>query len=115
MKPGQSAPDVINRKKLEREIKAQLKELRLREPLLAEHYEKQLLSNNTEIDKELALVIPKDQIKFYPGSIKGPNPEDDPESYEKWFIENQPEVLKDKFGNIVDAAALGYKTKVLRS
>ena len=115
MKPGQSASDVLNDKKLEREIKAQLKELRLREPLLAEHYEEQLFSNNTQIDKELALEIPLDQIKVYPGSVKGPRPEDDPESYEKWFIENQPEVLKDKFGNIVDADALGYKTKVLRS
>ena len=42
-----------------------------------------------EIDEVLALgTIPEDQIKFYPGSIKGPAPEDDPESYSRWFFEH---------------------------
>ena len=27
-------------------------------------------------------------IKFYPGSNKGPNPEDDPERYTEWFMNN---------------------------
>jgi hypothetical protein len=30
------------------------------------------------------------EVKFYPGSIKGPRPEDDPRAYTKWFVENQP-------------------------
>jgi hypothetical protein len=28
------------------------------------------------------------EIKQYPGSEKGPLPEDDPEHYSRWFIEN---------------------------
>lgn len=28
------------------------------------------------------------EIKFYPGSERGPNPEDDPAAYSKWFVEN---------------------------
>jgi hypothetical protein len=27
-------------------------------------------------------------IKYYPGSAKGPHPEDDPEHYFKWFMNN---------------------------
>ena len=30
-------------------------------------------------------------VKIYPGSPKGPLPEDDPEFYSKWFMRNQPE------------------------
>jgi hypothetical protein len=30
----------------------------------------------------------KSMVKYYPGSEKGPEPEDDPEHYSKWFIEN---------------------------
>jgi hypothetical protein len=32
--------------------------------------------------------IPDDEIKFYPGSHKGPEPEDDPDSYSRWFFQN---------------------------
>ena len=60
MRPGQSAPDVLNEKKLEREIRAELKELKLREPLLAEHYEKAMLSKNTQLEKEWEVEIPED-------------------------------------------------------
>ena len=60
LKPGQSAPDVLNEKKLEREIRAELKELKLREPLLAERLEKGMFSKNTPLDKELAETIPED-------------------------------------------------------
>ena len=29
-------------------------------------------------------------FKLYPGSEKGPNPEDDKEHYARWFLENHP-------------------------
>ena len=32
--------------------------------------------------------VDSSQIKFYPGSPKGPLPEDDPDHYSRWFIEN---------------------------
>ena len=48
---------------------------------------KEIFSTDSELDKALALPeIPFEEIKFYPGSAKGPAPEDDPESYSKWFI-----------------------------
>lgn len=28
------------------------------------------------------------EVKYYPGTDKGPYPEDDPEGYSKWFVEN---------------------------
>jgi len=32
--------------------------------------------------------IPDSEVKFYPGSPKGPNPEDDPDAYGRWFVEH---------------------------
>ena len=43
-----------------------------------------------EIDELLVENWDLSQIKKYPGSPKGPNPEDDPKFYSQWFIENQP-------------------------
>ena len=115
LKDGQYGPGEFNEDKLKREIKKELNELKLREPELAEHYEKYIFSKNTEVDKELAIDIPLDEIKFYPGSEKGPNPEDDPDTYGKWFIENQHEAFKGKHGEILDAEALGIKPKLLKT
>jgi len=33
-------------------------------------------------------MVPDDEISFYPGSALGPEPEDDPESYSRWFFDN---------------------------
>lgn len=30
------------------------------------------------------------EVKIYPGSEKGPKPEDDPRAFSKWFVANQP-------------------------
>ena len=56
--------------------------------------------------------VPDDQIKFYPGSIKGPAPEDDPESYSRWFFEHQPKHLYHN-GN-VECDDIGVKKKFVR-
>ena len=53
-----------------------------------------MFSKDTELHKQVtAPIIPIEEIKFYPGSSKGKEPEDDPEAYTKWYIENQPESL----------------------
>jgi hypothetical protein len=33
-------------------------------------------------------VNPDEVVKFYPGSDKGPLPEDDPKAYSEWFMRN---------------------------
>lgn len=88
--PGQD-PTEINNKKLASEIKQKLKTLAIEEPELAGELQSRIFSTDSELDKELAKgEIPVEEVKFYPGSIKGPEPEDDPESYSKWFYDNQP-------------------------
>ena len=51
-----------------------------------------------------------EEFKIYPGSLKGPDPEDDPEAYGKWYYENQPESLYPKGPNASD---LGVKFKFI--
>ena len=73
--------------------------------------EKHIFEGDSDI--ESCLPIPESEIKFYPGSIKGLAPEDDPVAYSKWFVENQPASLKDSHGNpAIDM--LGVKKKFLR-
>jgi len=80
---------------------------------LAEDLEKKILSKDTEIDIAFAQgEIPTNEIKFYPGSDKGPAPEDDPETYSRWFVEHQPpSTLVDGMYNCKD---LGVKRKFIR-
>jgi hypothetical protein len=50
-------------------------------------------------------------VKIYPGSPKGPLPEDDPEFYSKWFMRNQPEdLIYTKTKNFRD---IGVKYKMI--
>jgi hypothetical protein len=57
------------------------------EPERAEDLKKKILSTNTDIDMEFAKgEIPMEEVRFYPGSELGLAPEDDPESYSRWFI-----------------------------
>jgi len=46
-------------------------------------------------DKELIDRI----VEIYPGSDKGPRPEDDPEFYTEWFLRNQPKEIYKKTVN----------------
>lgn len=41
-----------------------------------------------DLDEALNRHIPDEEVKYYPGSILGPLPEDDPESYAKWYVEH---------------------------
>jgi hypothetical protein len=40
------------------------------------------------MDRELSRKLDVSEVKIYPGSEKGPKPEDDIEHYSRWFIEN---------------------------
>ena len=70
--------------------------MKIREPALAAYYEEKLFKRN-EVDdileEDWSHINLDEIIKFYPGSAKGPNPEDDPEHYSEWFIRNQPNKL----------------------
>ena len=103
----------VNIKKLEREIKNELKELALDRPAVAERYSEFLFSKDTDIDIELAKPpVPLEEIKLYPGSIKGPMPEDDPENYSRWWYEHQPNSLKEN--GVLNVDELGIKKKLVR-
>lgn len=49
-------------------------------------------------------------VKFYPGSEKGPRPEDDIENYSRWFVENQPKQIYEDTP-IHDFSDIGAKRK----
>lgn len=73
-----------------------------------------ILSGNTPLDRELAMPdIPAEEVKFYPGSMLGPLPEDDPASYSKWFYENQPPSTLTEHGH-VDIDAIGAKARIIK-
>ena len=80
--------DPLDVKKFSKEIKAELAQIRLHDSAKADHLEKMIFDRDTELDKALNVKIPAEEIKFYPGSIKGPEPEDDPEEWSKWYYEN---------------------------
>lgn len=68
-------------------MREEIKAMKLTDPDLAKHYEENLLKK-TEVDRIMNLEPDLSEIKVYPGSPKGPHPEDDPEFYSKWFVEN---------------------------
>jgi len=81
---------------------------------MAEVMTERILSGDTIIDKELAMPeIPVEEVKFYPGSVLGPLPEDDPVSYSKWFYENQPPSTLNEHGH-VDIDAIGAKPRIIK-
>jgi len=83
-----------------------------KDPILAEEYEEFLFSRNEVDDIFEQGEIPMNEVKTYPGSAKGHLPEDDPESYSRWFFENQPESMR-KNGTL-NANELGVKKKFIR-
>lgn len=66
------------------------------------------------IDEIMSKEFDFSEVKVYPGSKKGPLPTDDPKSFSKWFVENQP---KKAFEGYIedgkhDFAEFGIRTKV---
>lgn len=77
---------------------------------LAEHR----IFNNSGPEWNEIEPVPQEEIKFYPGSIKGISPEDDPQSYAKWFVDHQPASLKDPATGQVNLSMYGVKPKFLK-
>lgn len=89
-------PRLVDVAKFKADARAHLNEMKVTDPDLAAYYEERLFKRS-EVDDILEedwSHIDMDKIiKFYPGSKKGPLPEDDPEHYSEWFIRNQPNKL----------------------
>lgn len=108
LKEGEVDPMRINPKKLAREIRNEIKAYKVREPELAEEMEKFIFEDN-DVDAALdSAHLDESEVKYYPGSDKGPNPEDDPEFYSDWFVNNQPKVFQEG-----DGKELGMKKKFI--
>jgi hypothetical protein len=94
--PGDKDRIKFNVKKFEREVRQELEACKV-DPLMQERadiLQNFVLSNDTWADEALNRApVPDHEIAFYPGSEKGPHPEDDPESYSRWFFDNQPKSL----------------------
>ena len=87
---------LIDVAKMKADARAQLNEMKITEPALAAYYEEKLFKRNEVddvLDEDWSHIDLDKIIKFYPGSKKGPLPEDDPENYSEWFIRNQPNML----------------------
>lgn len=95
LKEGELDPERLNPKKLAKEIRAEIKAYAVREPELAAELEKYVFEEN-EVDEALnSNEVTDADIKYYPGSDKGPLPEDDPEFYSNWFVKNQPKAWRE--------------------
>lgn len=84
-------PDI---EKFTKDVKSQLKAMQVDRPELAAYYQEKFFGYNPELDgfkgtEEEVM----DAVRYYPGSAKGPLPEDDPEHYSEWFMRNQPNDL----------------------
>jgi len=74
--------------------------------------EKLIFGRDSELDWALTTETPKEEIKVYPGSILGPEPEDDPETWAKWFYEHQPP--SSFIDGKVNGADLGVRYKFIK-
>ena len=94
-----------------KQVKAQLALMAEKDPEKAEEARKFIFERN-ELDEAWDRVVPKEEIMYYPGSAKGPEPEDDPEFYAKWLVEHQPpSAFPD---GVVNLADLAVKQKFLK-
>ena len=76
-----------NDKVLEKQIRAELNILKMQDPERAKDFEKFVFERN-EFDDIIMKDYDLSEVKYYPGTEKGPLPSDDPEGYSKWFVEN---------------------------
>ena len=87
-------PRYFNAQKFKRDVKTYLNKLKLTNPEKAKQEAEFLFKKNwldEIVDGTLKDLPDIDEIiKVYPGSPKGPRPEDDPEHYSKWFMRNYP-------------------------
>jgi hypothetical protein len=101
-------PNMPNSKLLERQIRREINQLKMVDADRAKEYEEFMFKRN-EIDEVFASEFDLSEVKFYPGSEKGPNPEDDIDHYSRWFVENQPKSIYQ--GEVTDYSDIGAKKK----
>jgi len=72
--------------KIKRDLRAKINKIKITDPLLGQKYDDALLQPNEfdEAPEEDVMEL----VKYYPGSQKGPRPEDDPKHYSEWFMRN---------------------------
>jgi hypothetical protein len=85
-------PALPNVKLMEKQIKAEINLLKITDPEKAKEFNEYFFKRN-EVDEMMNQTLDLSEVKIYPGSDKGPLPEDDPDNYSRWFIENQPKSL----------------------
>lgn len=96
---------IINPKRIEKTIQAQVNEMKIKNPAVGKYYEDFLLKKN-KIDEDLDFDVDISKVvKYYPGGPNGPLPEDNVEHYSEWFFRNQPSDIiygKDKITSYKD-------------
>lgn len=85
--------------------------MKIQDPERAKEFEEYMFQRN-EIDEGVHADVDLSEVKLYPGSEKGPLPEDDIEHYSQWFVENQPKGIYK--GQPTDYADIGAKRKFVR-
>lgn len=101
-------PNMPDKKILERQIRREIMQLKMTDPTKARQYE-EFVTKRNEIDDIMAKEFDLSEVKLYPGSEKGPHPEDDPDNYSRWFVENQPKQIYN--GELTDYSDIGAKKK----
>ena len=85
----------IDADKVRKDIRLYINKMKVEKPAAAKELEDYFFKRGPIHESvEFARTFDIDKIvKYYPGSPKGPRPEDDPDHYSDWFIRNQPEEL----------------------
>lgn len=105
-------PDMPNDKILEKQIRHEINLLKVQDPEKAKEYENLMFKRN-EMDDIIMKPMDMSEIKTYPGSEKGPLPEDDPDHYSRWFVQNQPKSIYGP-NEIHDYSDIGAKRKYVQ-
>ena len=90
---GQLRPDEIDQTLVESQIKEKLDEYEKEDPVSAELLRNYIFDKEDDVAEAWASKLDHSEVKIYPGSPKGPNPEDDPFTYSQWFYDNQPKSM----------------------
>jgi len=90
--------------------------MRVTHPALAAKYQHEYIDNNEYDTPPCTPEELKAAIRYYPGSKKGPRPEDDPEHYSEWFWRNQAplkELVYGKDNHTPDYRDIGVKWRFI--
>lgn len=85
-------PNMPSEKLFAKSIKHEINALRMTDPEKAKEFDEYIFKRN-EIDEVIKAPVDVSEYKEYPGSEKGRYPEDDPDHYSRWFVENQPKAI----------------------